>query len=38
MPGLDHSADPAAVKAWILAGFGRFADVQSGFMAALAEA
>jgi len=30
--------DPAAVKAWILAGFGRFAEVQSGFMAALAEA
>jgi hypothetical protein len=30
--------EPAAVKDWILAGFGRFADVQSGFMAALAEA
>ena len=31
-------ADPAAVKAWILDGFTRFADVQSEFMAGLGEA
>jgi hypothetical protein len=31
-------ADPARVKAWILDGFRRFADVQSDFMAGLAEA
>jgi hypothetical protein len=30
-------AEPTAVKAWILAGFGAFADVQAGFMARLAE-
>ena len=30
--------DPAAVKAWILDGFTRFADVQSEFMAGLGEA
>jgi hypothetical protein len=30
--------DPAAVKAWMLAGFRRFAEVQAGFMAALADA
>jgi len=30
--------DPAAVKAWILDGFTRFADVQSDFMARLGEA
>ena len=30
--------DPSAVKDWILRGFGRFADVQAAFMAALAEA
>jgi hypothetical protein len=28
---------PAAVKEWVLAGFRDFADVQAGFMAALAE-
>ncbi|HSB61936.1 MAG TPA: hypothetical protein VLI67_09460 [Vicinamibacteria bacterium] len=30
--------DPARVKGWILAGFSRFAEVQAGFMGALAEA
>ena len=30
--------DPAQVKAWILEGFRRFADVQGAFMAALGEA
>jgi hypothetical protein len=29
--------DPAVVKDWILEGFARFADVQAGFMAGLAE-
>ena len=32
------SDEPARVKGWILAGFSRFADVQGGFMDALAEA
>ena len=30
--------DPAEVKGWILAGFAAFAEVQGGFMDALAEA
>jgi len=30
-------ADPAEVKAWILEGFERFAEVQAAFMASLAE-
>jgi len=32
------SDDPARVKGWILAGFSGFAEVQAGFMGALAEA
>jgi len=31
------TSPPAEVKAWILEGFSRFADVQAGFMAALGE-